>query len=152
MIYFKVKYPLMSLTGVKLKEYLAAFSSSFLAPLKLIREFDEKYGVRDIIQLNKIPSYIDYDDSNCAIYLIKSFVQNDEFLVPHKIEIIEAFWMERGKLCSHQFHVKHGRDKVQVSSYVSETNIRERVEKRDIPILSLLQHFGYDNLIKCLDS
>lgn len=146
-----------TLTEEKLKEYLKAFSNPFLPQLKLILEFDRNYGVRDILQLNTCPTYLNFDDSKNPIYLIKTFMKNIEtngFLLGScKVEIIETFWLQDGKLYSRCCEVHHNHNRfVQIKIEVDNSgpvNIIERVQKRDIPIVSLLHRFGYENLEAC---
>lgn len=148
----------VELTSKKLQEYLKVFSNPFLPQLKLIQEFDGKYGVRDIIQLNESPKYLNFNNSQKPIYLIKTFMKNiekDGFLMGScKVEIIEAFWLQDGKLYSRCFEVHHDHNRfVQIkieSDNTGPVNIIERVQKRDIPILSLLHRFGYEKLVACL--
>lgn len=148
----------MTLTSDKLKEYLIQFSDqTFLPKLELIREFDEKYGVR-IDSMQTLPSYIDPMDVDTAIFMIKNFIKNievdDLFMGTCRVEIIEAFWIQEGRLVSKKWEIQHDNNRfnpirVQIIDD-GLVNILTRVQKRDIPIISLLRKFGYDTLTACL--
>jgi hypothetical protein len=148
----------MALTSDKLKEYLIQFSDqTFLPKLELIREFDEKYGVR-IDSMQTLPSYIDPMNVDSAIFMIKNFIKNvevDEFFMGTcRVEIIEAFWIQEGRLVSKKWEVQRDSDRFKpIKIQIIEdgmVNILTRVQKRDIPIISLLRKFGYDTLTACL--
>lgn len=150
----------MTLTSDKLKEYLVQFSDqTFLPKLELIREFDAKYGVR-IDSMQTLPSYIDTLDVDAAIFMIKNHIKNievdDLFMGTCRVEIIEAFWIQEGRLVSKKWEIQHDNNRfnpirVQIIDD-GLVNILTRVQKRDIPIISLLRRFGYDTVIASLSS